>query len=141
MSVAKQCIGQLNIWDLASFWDLPKEPEEEELPSLEKAVSILEEHFGIKFEIKQFEWDREIEEDTNPNVYVFKKKKIKIEIDESHYIIGNQERFIGVDIENREHGYSGCSFPCDSMERLIDSIERNVPNIYELGKSKNSRHS
>lgn len=104
-----ECYEQLSVFDFFNT---------ESLPSLDEAIALVSEKFGIKFFKECWEWMN----DKVVYVHTFNKKST-LEIYESKYTVDDMRRFISVNWNGHNEGFG---MPCDSMEEVCDGVKRAI---------------
>lgn len=102
--------GQMSIFDFIQ----QEERSLEEIP-IEEAVKILERDTGIKFVWNSF---------YGQHIGRLGGQKIYVRYGRFAPGVFNQEKFIGIDIENDSH--CGAGSPCTSIEEAVSFIEKHV---------------
>ena len=102
------------------------------LPSLDKVIEIIEDHFGIGFEEKPCEWDESIE-----RVFTKKKGKGIFEVYESHYAesVNNGVRHISASYDEPMWGRGRA---CDNLHEIMRFFEVMTEANKQSKKRKNN---
>ena len=107
----------------------------EELPSLIEVVELVSRKFGLEF--TEHKVDYMGPNSINNTVYrhTFNKYSV-LEIDESNYL-GEDRRHIGVDWEGKDQG---TGTPCDTIEEVIQAVQRAIERSERQGNVSKRRN-